>query len=191
MTSYVSRSGRVLALVVICVMLIAQAGDIIGNGIHSETWRGVGISSFVCILSWATLWYPKIVFTETVVDVRNVISRHIIEWGAVKRIDTKWGLTFVLENKNVSAWAAPAPGRHAAFTATRDRGNHLPETTYLAGTVRPGDLVTTDSGGAAALARRIWEKRNRDGGATATRANRLAIFLLCTSGVFAALAVLI
>ena len=191
MTSFVSKSGRVLALVVIGVLLIAQAGDIIGSGIHSETWRGIGISSFICILAWATLWYPKIIFTETVVDVRNVVSRHIIEWGAVKRIDTKWGLTFVLDGKSISAWAAPAPGRHAAFTATRDRGNHLPETTYLAGTVRPGDLVTTDSGGAAALARRIWEKRDRDGGATATRVNRLVIVLLGISGVFAALAVLI
>jgi hypothetical protein len=43
--------------------------------------------------------------------------------------------------------------------ASRDQGEHLPKSSYVAGTVRPGDLVNTDSGSAAARIRAIWEQR--------------------------------
>jgi hypothetical protein len=79
----------------------------------------------------------------------------------------------------------------AAMFASRDQGQHLPESTYLAGTVRPGDLVTSDSGGAAALVRRHWERRGDDRALVETRISIPMIVALSVSGAAAAAALLI
>jgi hypothetical protein len=72
--------------------------------------------------------------------------------------------------------------------ASRDQGQHLPETTYLAGTVRPGDLVNSDSGGAAALVRRHWERHTNDSARVESRVNLGLIIALCVLGALAATA---
>jgi len=68
-------------------------------------------------------------------------------------------LEIFTEKRKYTAWSAPAPGRHTSMLASRDQGEHLPKSSYVAGTVRPGDLVNTDSGSAAARIRAIWEQK--------------------------------
>jgi hypothetical protein len=47
----------------------------------------------------------------------------------------------------------------------------LPESTYLVGTIRPGDLSTSESGAAAAHIRRVWETRRDEDGVATKRVN--------------------
>jgi hypothetical protein len=187
MTTFVSRSGRILAVVFVLVFggaaaTTAVTGDIV------DALRGASVTAFLALAVYAALWRPRLIIRETGVNVRNIVTTHELEWGAIDRIDTKWGLTLYLKNRRISVWAAPAPSRYAAMIASRDQGQHLPETTYLAGTVRPGDLVTSDSGGAAALVRRHWERRTNDSARVESRVNVRLVIALSVLGAAAATA---
>jgi hypothetical protein len=76
------------------------------------------------------------------------------------------------------AWGAPAPGRHTALFASKDQGEHLPESSYLIGTVRPGDLINTESGAAAAYLGRELERVDYAGGEVVTQVNKTSILIL-------------
>lgn len=187
MTTFTSRSGKILAVVFVLVFGGATASTAATSGLI-DGLRGFGVTAFLATIVYATFWRPRLIIRETGVNVRNVVSSHEIEWGAITRIDTKWGLTLFLGKRRINVWAAPAPSRYAAMTASRDQGQHLPESTYLAGTVRPGDLVSTDSGGAAALVRRHWERRGDDRALVESRVSGLSVLALCVSAAAAAAA---
>lgn len=108
-------------------------------------------------LVWAAFYNPRIEVGEGRVILVNVLRTIEIPLACISRIDTRWALTLYCGEKRYTAWGATAPGRHTSFFATKDQGSHLPESTYLAGTVRPGDLVNSESGAAAAYIRRLWE----------------------------------
>jgi hypothetical protein len=185
MTTFTSRSGKIIAAVFIVVFGGAAATTAATSGLV-DGLRAIGVTAFLTTAIYATFWRPRLIIRETGVNVRNVVASHEIEWGAITRIDTKWGLTLFLGKRRINVWAAPAPSRYAAMTASRDQGQHLPESTYLAGTVRPGDLVNTDSGGAAALVRRHWERRGDDRALVETRISIPMVVALCVSGAAAA-----
>lgn len=190
MTTFTSRSGKILAVVFILVFGGAAASTAATSGLI-DGLRGIAVTAFLALAVYATFWRPRLIIRETGVNVRNVVTTHEIEWGAVTRIDTKWGLTLFLGTKRINIWAAPAPSRYAAMVASRDQGQHLPESTYLAGTVRPGDLVTSDSGGAAALVRRHWERRGDDRALVETRVNIPLLVALIVLGAAAAAALVL
>jgi hypothetical protein len=190
MITFTSRSGRIIAAVFIAVFGGAAATTAATSELV-DGLRGIGVTAFLVVVVYAAFWRPRLIIRETGVNVRNIIASHEIEWGAITRIDTKWGLTLFLGKRRINVWAAPAPSRYAAMTASRDQGQHLPDSTYLAGTVRPGDLVTTDSGGAAALVRRHWERRGDDRSLVETRTSVPMIVALSASAATAAAALFI
>ena len=114
-------------------------------------------AALIGFLALMLFWFPRVEVSEDFVRIVNPARDVRISWGAIRRIDTRWALEIICEEGKYSAWGAPAPGRHSSIFASRDQGQHLPESTYLAGTVRPGDLITSDSGAAAAEIRRRWE----------------------------------
>lgn len=180
--TFVSRSGRILAAVFILVFTGSAAATATTSSVEDGV-RGLIVAAFLATTIYAAFWRPRLIVRDGSVNVRNIITTHEIEWGAIDRIDTKWGLTLFVGRKRISVWAAPAPSRYAAMFASRDQGRHLPESTYLAGTVRPGDLVSTDSGGAAALVRRHWERREPDNARIETRVNVPLLVGLCVLGL--------
>jgi hypothetical protein len=114
-------------------------------------------AALIGYLALMLFWFPRVEVSEDFVRIVNPARDVRISWGAIRRIDTRWALEITCDQGKFSAWGAPAPGRHSSIFASRDQGQHLPESTYLAGTVRPGDLITSDSGAAAAEIRRRWE----------------------------------
>ena len=158
------RSGfaKGIALVLTLVLSISVGY----TAITVDLLQGISlipITLLIISITWVLFWFPRVEVDEGGARIINVVSTHYISWAAIQRIDTRYALTLFTEGKKYTAWGAPAPGRHASFFATRDQGRHLPETTYLAGTVRPGDLINSDSGAAAAVIRSQWEA-NREGG---------------------------
>ena len=156
-----SRSGRAIALASVVVMILTWVVILAGEGTSAAVQSLPGVILIVTT-SLLLFWFPRVEVGEDGVRIVNVFREHQISWGAIKLVDTRWALAIVTEKGKVTAWGAPAPGRHSSIFASRDQGQHLPESTYIAGTVRPGDLVTSDSGAAAAHIRRLWEQR-RDG----------------------------
>lgn len=158
METYRPKTALVFGLV---VAFLAVFG--LFSAISGSSWQvAVESSPLVALLiftSWAVFMKPAIRVGEEGVEINNVLRSHKLSWGAIERIDTRWALTIFASQKKFTAWSAPAPGRHAGFLANREQGEHLPESSYLAGTIRPGDLINTDSGVAAAHIRRIWDQK--------------------------------
>ena len=155
-----SKSTQILSVVIAVAMLLALASIFATDGVEGliRSAAPVGLVIFVALMLF---WFPNVSVSEHQVVIRNVIRSHFIPMEKIVRIDTKWALTLYLESgSKVTSWSATAPGRHSSIFASRDQGDYLPESTYLAGTVRPGDLVTSDSGAAAAQVRRYWEQRS-------------------------------
>jgi hypothetical protein len=80
-------------------------------------------------------------------------------------VDTKYALTLFTPGHRYSAWAAPAPGRTGAAIAARkqDRGRVGMAPVGADGSIRPGDLIASESGQVAYLIRERWA-RLRDAG---------------------------
>jgi hypothetical protein len=151
-----SRFGQVITWVALGIMVLALWASVeeAGSWGFAQSLAPVGL----CLLfTWAGFYNPKIEVGEGKVRLVNVFRTIEIPIGAISRIDTRWALTLYCGEKRYTAWGATAPGRHTSFFATKDQGSHLPESTYLAGTVRPGDLIGSESGAPAAYIRRLWE----------------------------------
>lgn len=128
-------------------------------------WLGLVRYGWVLLLlpalTFALFWFPSLDVAEHEVTVRNVFSTIHVPWPAIQRVDTKWALTLYTQRGKVTAWASPAPNRYAAQVsasgdtrlAGRDQG----------GSIRPGDLLTTQSGAAAYVIRSHWEQLRDDG----------------------------
>ncbi len=151
-----SRFGRGLTIgVAACCLLVLVMTVIAGR------WLDVALLiaplALVSFITWATFWRPSIHVDNAGVRVSNIFRSFDVAWPEIVRIDTKYALSFETVHGTVTAWAAPAPGRHAIYSATKQDGGNLPESTYINGTVRPGDLITSDSGQAAYVIRSRWE----------------------------------
>ena len=116
-----------------------------------------------CLLVWAIFWRPVLILDDELIQVINPVSEYRLNYAAVQRIDTKYTLTLYTADHKIVVWSAPAPSRYATLRMAREEGKHLPESSYLDNAIRPGDLPTSESGSAALIMRRVWE-RKRDAG---------------------------
>jgi hypothetical protein len=151
-----SRFGRALTVgVAACFLVVLVVSAFAGRWLDVLLLLApLGLVSFA---TWATFWRPAVHVDDAGVSVRNVFRTIDVAWPEIVRIDTKYALRFDTVHGPVTAWAAPAPGRHSIYSATKQDGGNLPESTYINGTVRPGDLITSDSGQAAFVIRTRWE----------------------------------
>jgi hypothetical protein len=115
-------------------------------------------------LVWLLFWSPSVTIAPSGVIVRNILREHEVTWPAIQRVDTKYALQLFTTAGTITAWSAPAPGRHATFRAAAPELAGLPDSTYAAErSIRPGDIPTSESGLAALYVRRFWEQL-RDAG---------------------------
>jgi hypothetical protein len=154
--SYRSLRSALLGWVGIALLGLGMAGSLVQSPSLALQLLGPGL--LFGFLMWSVFIAPSVSVKSDSVVIRNIFRSHRIPLSAIERIDTKWALTLYTRHGKYSAFSAPAPGRHAGLLASKDQGEHLPESSYLAGTIRPGDLVTSDSGTVAAVIRRNWEQ---------------------------------
>ena len=159
-----SKSGKVLCLVLSSLVALGLINTVFLAPTPAN-FESIAFSALLIYLVWLLFWQPHIEVSEQSVIIVNLVRTHQIPWGQIVRIDTRWALEIFTEKRKYTAWSAPAPGRHTSMLASKDQGEHLPKSSYVAGTVRPGDLVNTDSGSAAARIRAIWEQKKDQVGA--------------------------
>jgi hypothetical protein len=155
-------SGKVIA----GVLILFAAGVLIAGTVQIGIVRMlpyIPIPLLIGYVGWFAFWAPNVRVSPGEVVIDNPSREIRLEWAQIVRIDTKWALEVHTRQRRYTAWAAAAPGRHTAMRQTRAELKHLPEGSYLAGAVRPGDIPTSDSGAAAAAIRWQWEAL-RDGG---------------------------
>ena len=155
--------ARVLTGVVTLLGAIAVGGLVL-QGSWLEIARYAPVTLLVVALCWALFWLPDLRIEEHAVTVRNILRTHHIPWPAIERIDTKYALTLYTRERAIPVWVAPAPSRSRARDATLGEARNVPESAKAAeGSVRPGDLPSTESGAAALIIRRHWEQLRDDG----------------------------
>lgn len=153
--------GRVLTIVIALIAAGALAGYLIAGdllGLLRSGWWLLLMAAAV----WALFWMPAVEVLEHAVIIRNPLSTWTVPWPAIQRIDTKWALTLFTERARIEAWAAPASGRYTVFTLGPD-DTKVSESARVAGAIRPGDTLSSESGAAANHIRRHWEQLRDDG----------------------------
>lgn len=152
-----STSSRVLAGIITGGALVALVAVVITDGVTGAV-SVLPLLALIGGFGWAAYWRPAVTVSDAGVTVIGVIATTDVPWSSIRTVDTRWALTMRTTGGVVTAWAAPAPGRHGLYRVTRGENQNLSADAYLAGTIRPGDAMTSDSGQAAEIVRRAWEK---------------------------------
>jgi len=112
----------------------------------------------VNLLVWEGLWRPTLVIKDDGVEVTNPFRDIRIPWSALVNVDTKFALTLFTPGRKFEVWIAPSPGRSFGYRSAALADREIRRTSpHSSSTVRPGDLVTSESGAAASLVRSRWE----------------------------------
>lgn len=118
--------------------------------------------ALVGALGVVMFWLPSLTVGPDGIVVRNVLTTIDVPWSAVRTVDTKYSLVLETTEGRVSAWAAPSPGRHAAFVTRTAEVERAADASL--GAPRPGDLESTTSGAPAMVIRRTLDDLIEAGG---------------------------
>jgi hypothetical protein len=149
-----SRFNRVLAVVTWLLCLAGLVAAVVSSS--AEAYRYLPLLALIAWMTWAGLWRPSLSLDDDAVTVVNTFATTVVPWAALINVDTKYALTLVTPRRRVSVTVAPAPGRLATALSNRDlKGISAPR--GADGSMRPGDLPSSDSGAAAHLVRQRWQ----------------------------------
>ena len=151
---------------VLTVIMTALAGAGLVGFIVTQDFDGLArYGWWLGLMAFGTavlFWLPRVDVREEAVVVRNPFVTWELPWAGIQLIDTKWALTLRAGGRRIEAWAAPAGSRWTPMTLGRD-DLRVSESARVAGAIRPGDALNTDSGAAANVIRRHWEELRDDG----------------------------
>lgn len=148
----------VWAIVAVCIVSLIALGD---AGTALRYTPAFLLAAFGC---WLLFWMPAVGVDAAGVTLVNLARTVRITWPAIIDVDTKYSLTIRTRDAKFTAWAAPGPSRITTYRAAKSDVAHLPDSTYGAGgSVRIGDIPSSDSGLAALNIRRYWDELRRDG----------------------------
>jgi len=161
---FVSKFNRFLAVIAWALDAFALVAYITVHASLRDPWVLIPVA-LVAVAVWTVLWRPRVVIDDDRIQLRNVFRTITVPWPALIHVDTKFALTLFTPGHRYGAWAAPAPGRTGAAMAARkqDRGRAPMAPVRQDGTIRPGDLIASESGQVAYLIRERWT-RLRDAG---------------------------
>lgn len=101
---------------------------------------------------------PRVIVDEDAIRVENSWREHVVPWGALIEVETRFNLTLVTADGSIHAQAAPSPGGLTAMRARPDRDRATQRVqTQRGGAVRPGDLPSSLSGELAMVIRGHWQ----------------------------------
>lgn len=160
-TVFRPRTGMIMGIGAAVVCAVAIVGLFIEVPLH-EWIRIAPALALVGVLGVVMFWLPSLTVGPEGITVRNVLRTIEVPWSAVRLVDTKYSLVLETAEGKVTAWAAPSPGRHAAFV-TRTAEVERAAATSL-DSPRPGDLESTTSGAPATVIRRTLDDLIESGG---------------------------
>jgi hypothetical protein len=169
-------NNRPTSSYVIAIASLVLAGLAMVQAIWFDQQNGVKTGSIVLFLLgliWTYYVFPKVELQPDKVIITNPLTNSEIGFGAIEDVDTRFALKLVGDRKAVSAWAAPAPGRHRHRSAS-------PEDFKFLGlrsgeSVRPGDLPSSITGSLAYQIRRAIEEGKTDNRSWSTKPNWLGV----------------
>jgi len=156
-TVFTSRFNRIIAVVIWVFDALVLGALLIGA--QSDRALAFVPAAFVALFAWLALWRPNVEVSDARVRLLNVFRTIEVPWAALIHVDTRYALTLYTPGHRYAAWAAPAPGRTGTNIARRaERRGTVGPAPRPDGTVRPGDLLASESGQAAYLVRDTWAR---------------------------------
>jgi hypothetical protein len=156
-TVFTSRFNRVLAIVIWALAVVMVTATELTGGPSSASALIPG--AFFSLFAWAALWHPHVRVSESGVRICNVLRTVEVPWAALIQVDTRYALTLYTPGHQYAAWAAPAPGRTGTTIARRaENSGRVSTAPNTDGTIRPGDLLASESGQAAQIVRDRWKE---------------------------------
>jgi hypothetical protein len=169
-------NNRPTSSYIIAIASLILAALAMVQAIWFDQQNGVQTGSIVLFmlgLIWAYYVFPKVDIKTDKVIVTNPLTKSEIGFGAIEDVDTRFALKLIGEGKAVSAWAAPAPGRH------RHRSASVEDFRFLGlkegESVRPGDLPSSISGSFAYQIRKAIEDGHTSNLTWSTKPNWLGV----------------
>ena len=155
-----SRFNRVLSIViwVVCATIAAGTLAVAASGVGSP-WLAA-VAAAIAAGTWVVVWRPHVAVDDDAVTVANATHTVTVPWAALVHLDAKYSLRVHVPGRAISASAAPAPGRMAGAMANRGTVGAVAR---VGDRVAIGELLTTDSGKAAALIRERWDELREAG----------------------------
>ena len=144
--------GRLLTVIVSAIVVVELVSTVVGGRadlLPTTVWGPLLLAS----AAWLVFWAPRVRIATEGVEIRNVFRTHEMSWPAIREVDTKWALNITTAHERVTAWAAPAPGRHSNAYITAKEERYQPDLSAMMQDARRGDLPRTDSGDAATVIR--------------------------------------
>lgn len=152
------RSGWVFVVLVLVVAVPTAVGAFMP--ITGRTPAVVATALAAAVIAYVYFVAPTITVAEEAITVENPWRRHVVPWGALIDVNTRFQLTLVTPQGEVHALAAPSPG---GFSAMRARPDADARTARIrrqgVGGVRAGDLPMQSSGQIAVVIRGHWQDR--------------------------------
>jgi hypothetical protein len=104
-----SKAYAVVAWAACAAVLVA----ITTNGGAAELGQYGAVPLALAAAAWAVFWEPHVTISPDGVTVANVWRTVQVPWGAVERVESRWGLRLHTPRGRVDAWATPARGKLA------------------------------------------------------------------------------
>lgn len=180
------RSGWVFVVLV----LVVAVPTVIGAFMPVTRLTAAVVATALVAVAIAYVYFvaPRITIDEEAITVDNPWRRHVVPWGALVDVSTRFHLTLVTADGPVHALAAPSPGGFSAMRAKPDQDSRTARVHRQgAGGVRPGDLPNHSSGQLATVVRGHWQDRveagNLDPSEVATTTPRVGNLVLTLGGL--------
>jgi hypothetical protein len=126
--------------------------------VRSTTPAIVTTTVVLTVVSYIYFVAPRVVVGEDGIRVQNSWREHVIPWGALVDVETRFNLTLVTADGAFHAQGAPSPGGMSALRARSDDDRATKRVSVQrGGAVRPGDLPASVSGALAVVIRGHWQ----------------------------------
>lgn len=156
------RSQRRAGWVFVALVLVVAVPTAVGAFLPVTSRTAAVLASAVVAVTIAYLYFvsPSMTITEDAITVENPWRRHVVPWGALVDVNTRFQLTLVTPDEEVHVLAAPSPGGFSAMRAKPEGDSRTARVSRQSGAgVRAGDLPGHTSGQLAAVIRGHWQDR--------------------------------
>jgi hypothetical protein len=143
-------AGVVFLMSAILSIQIATQGDLHG------TLTAIAWGTAACCLAYLIFIRPKVTLFDEGLTITNPFIEITLGWQAVEEIEARYCMSVSVGERQIYAWAAPAPGRYHARTVHESEIKGLK--VGASNVIRPGESPRTHSGIATHLAKLRLEK---------------------------------
>ena len=105
--SFYFRTGRALTIFAIVMGVLGIVAFFINQGVAAG-FITLPVVVVVVLGCYLLLWRPRLDILDEGILIVNPLSKHHLEWSAIRAVTMRWALTIYLEKgRTVTVWAVP------------------------------------------------------------------------------------